>query len=218
VASEDCRAAAAAVSSILVDVTSAVLDAAIATAIKTKDCGRALTEEFVPSLNRACVDVDEERLNRDHGRLTLRLDFYGLREKCVTGDGNCQFRALSDQLFRDNGENHAAVRAAAIAKILASPEDYSPYVAPLTLATYCDKMRTLGEWGDNITLQAVADEYLVVINIVSSYSEHGFIEILPSGSRERGFAEKSPRSLWLSFFAEVHYNSLYPGNTTDAEM
>jgi len=37
----------------------------------------------------------------DHTRLDTRLHTYGLKEKKVRGDGNCQFRALADQLFRD---------------------------------------------------------------------------------------------------------------------
>ena len=33
--------------------------------------------------------------------------FEGLKEKKVRGDGNCQFRALADQLFRDQA-GHAS--------------------------------------------------------------------------------------------------------------
>ena len=36
----------------------------------------------------------------DRQRLEVRLDRYGLVERIVKGDGNCQFRALSDQLYR----------------------------------------------------------------------------------------------------------------------
>ena len=43
---------------------------------------------------------DSEKVERDHDVLLQRLDALGLREKVVSGDGNCQFRALSDQLFR----------------------------------------------------------------------------------------------------------------------
>ncbi len=53
-------------------------------------------------------------------------------------------------------------------------------------------------------MQAFADAMGIRVNIISSYEESCVIEITPStGVRER-------RPLWISFWAEVHYNSLYP--------
>ena len=197
------------------------LDRAIARAVAEAETGlvdvigerSALKNAFVPKLNDFVVDASTTGppasavVDADHSRLLLRLDFYGVREKIITGDGNCQFRALSDQLFRDGGENHDAVRAAVCDRLVRNPDDYAPYAAPLDFDEYVQKMSNAGEWGDHITLQAAADAYGVDINIITSYSEHGFIEITP----KEGADVNSPRSLWLSFFAEVHYNSIVPG-------
>lgn len=197
------------------------LDRAIARAVAEAETGlvdvigerSALKNAFVPKLNDFVVDASTTGppasavVDADHSRLLLRLDFYGVREKIITGDGNCQFRALSDQLFRDEGENHDAVRAAVCDRLVRNPDDYAPYAAPLDFDEYVQKMSNAGEWGDHITLQAAADAYGVDINIITSYSEHGFIEITP----KEGADVNSPRSLWLSFFAEVHYNSIVPG-------
>ena len=54
-----------------------------------------------------------------------------------------------------------------------------------------------------MTLQAAADVYGVAINILTSYQGSCFIGITPKETR-------SERCLYLSFWAEVHYNSLYP--------
>ncbi|CAA7014750.1 unnamed protein product, partial [Microthlaspi erraticum] len=59
-----------------------------------------------------------------------------------------------------------------------------------------------GEWGDHLTLQAAADRFEAKICLVTSFREQSYIEILPHN--------KNPlREAWLSFWSEVHYNSLY---------
>ncbi|CAI5511250.1 unnamed protein product, partial [Closterium sp. Naga37s-1] len=91
-----------------------------------------------------------------HQTLTERLAVYGLRELPMVGDGNCQFRALADQLFR-NANRHAAVRQAVVQQMRAHSERYSPYV-PDSFPRYLRHMARNGEWGDHITLQAAADK------------------------------------------------------------
>ncbi|KAI9156195.1 hypothetical protein LWI28_002050 [Acer negundo] len=60
-----------------------------------------------------------------------------------------------------------------------------------------------GEWGDHVTLQAAADKYGVRIFVITSFKDTCCIEILPN-------YQKSQRVFCLSFWAEVHYNSIYP--------
>jgi hypothetical protein len=45
-------------------------------------------------------DVVAAQVRREDGRSVLqrKLDSYALRERQVAGDGNCQFRALADQV------------------------------------------------------------------------------------------------------------------------
>ena len=73
------------------------------------------------------------------------------------------------------------------------PEDYGAYV---------DEMARETTWGDHITLQAAADAYGVGMCVISSYKDNFVIEISP-------VAKRSERVLWISFWAEVHYNSVY---------
>ncbi|MCD7455451.1 hypothetical protein HAX54_028138 [Datura stramonium] len=50
--------------------------------------------------------------------------------------------------------------------------------------------------------QGPVTDYGVKICLVTSFRENGYIEILPKDIQPS-------RELWLSFWSEVHYNSLY---------
>ncbi|KAG6519510.1 hypothetical protein ZIOFF_023004 [Zingiber officinale] len=138
----------------------------------------------IPKINGDIPSVDEEI--SDHQRLLDRLKLYDLIELKVQGDGNCQFRALSDQFYL-TPEHHKFVREQVVNQLKSHPEIY----------------QGSGEWGDHVTLQAAADSYGVKMFILTSFKDTCSIEILPS-------VEKSKRVICLSFWAEVHYNSIYP--------
>ncbi|CAM0144558.1 unnamed protein product [Urochloa decumbens] len=153
----------------------------------------------VPKTNGEIPSVDEAI--SDHQRLLDRLVLYGLVELKVKGDGNCQFRALSDQFYR-TPEHHRFVRQQVVNQLESHPEIYAGYV-PMDFREYLQKMSKSGEWGDHVTLQAAADSYGVKVFILTSFRDTCYIEILP-------VVEKSRRVICLSFWAEVHYNSIYP--------
>ncbi|XP_073098467.1 OVARIAN TUMOR DOMAIN-containing deubiquitinating enzyme 12 isoform X2 [Elaeis guineensis] len=102
---------------------------------------------FIPELSNATLD---------HQRLLQRLNAYGLYEVKVSGDGNCQFRALSDQMYR-SPEHHKHVRKEIVKQLKECHSLYEGYV-PMKYKHYCKKMAKSGEWGDHITLQAAADK------------------------------------------------------------
>ncbi|KAJ3693103.1 hypothetical protein LUZ60_012198 [Juncus effusus] len=153
----------------------------------------------VPKINGEIPSVDEA--TTDHQRLIDRLRLYDLVELKVQGDGNCQFRALSDQFYR-SPEHHKFVRQQVINQLESHPEIYEGYV-PMEYCEYLKKLSKTGEWGDHVTLQAAADSYGVKIFVITSFKDTCYIEILPN-------IEKSKRVIFLSFWAEVHYNSIYP--------
>ncbi|KAL6574859.1 hypothetical protein OROMI_012144 [Orobanche minor] len=164
----------------------------------------------IPRINGNIPTVDEA--TSDHQRLLDRLELYDLIEHKVQGDGNCQFRALSDQFYR-TPEHHKFVRQQVVRQLKAHPEIYEGYV-PMEYADYLKRMSKTpmmliylvtrsGEWGDHVTLQAAADSYGVKILVVTSFKDTCYIEILPKD-------QQSKRVIYLSFWAEVHYNSIYP--------
>nr|XP_019709805.1 OTU domain-containing protein DDB_G0284757 [Elaeis guineensis] len=153
----------------------------------------------IPRINGEIPSVDEA--TSDHQRLIDRLQLYDLVELKVQGDGNCQFRALSDQFYR-TPEHHKFVRQQVVNQLKSHPEIYEGYV-PMAYGDYLKKLSKSGEWGDHVTLQAAADSYGVKIFVITSFKDTCYIEILPN-------VQKSKRVIFLSFWAEVHYNSIYP--------
>ncbi|KAI3965846.1 hypothetical protein MKX01_010803 [Papaver californicum] len=151
-----------------------------------------------PRVNGEIPALDDATL--DHERLAERLSKYGLAELQIEGDGNCQFRALADQLFR-NPDHHKHVRKQVVKQLKHFKTLYESYV-PMNYKTYLKKLKRSGEWGDHVSLQAAADRFEAKICLLTSFRDTCFIEIVPN--------DKTPsRELWLSFWSEVHYNSLY---------
>ncbi|CAH8305051.1 unnamed protein product [Eruca vesicaria subsp. sativa] len=153
----------------------------------------------VPKINGDLPSEDEQI--SDHERLFQRLQLYGLVENKIQGDGNCQFRSLSDQLYRSS-DHHDFVREQVVNQLAYNREMYEGYV-PMPYTDYLKTMKRNGEWGDHVTLQAAADWYGVRMFVITSFKDTCYIEILPH-------LQKSNRLICLSFWAEVHYNSIYP--------
>ncbi|KAG4910750.1 hypothetical protein JHK87_056866 [Glycine soja] len=112
-----------------------------------------LGEGHVPKTNEKIPSDDEEI--SDHQRLLDRLQLYDLIECKVQGDGNCQFRSLSDQLYR-SPDHHKFVRQQIVQQLKSYPDLYAGYV-PMAYIDYLKNMSKSGEWGDHVTLQAAAD-------------------------------------------------------------
>ncbi|XP_073526348.1 uncharacterized protein [Phyllobates terribilis] len=153
---------------------------------------------LVPRINSFIPTYSDASM--DHQRLIQRLHVYGLCEVRVSGDGNCQFRALSDQMFK-SPEYHKHVRKDIVKQLKEHRPFYEGYV-PMEYKKYYKKIAKSGEWGDHVTLQAAADRFGAKICLLTSFRDTCFIEILPR-------VHEPKRVLWLSFWSEVHYNSLY---------
>ena len=159
-----------------------------------KTAGARPAEETAAAAARA--SVPEER-----GRLQLRLDMYALEERAVRGDGNCQFASLSDQLF-GSPQYHEEIRALVARQLRDGRGRYEGFVGE-EWGTYCARVARTGEWGDHVTLQAAADGLGCAVQLITSFSDGAVLSIDPE-------FPQSERVLWLSFWAEVHYNSLAP--------
>ncbi|KAG6511616.1 hypothetical protein ZIOFF_029689 [Zingiber officinale] len=153
----------------------------------------------VPRVNTFFPSFSDASL--DHQRLLQRLNAYGLYEVRVSGDGNCQvsswyiFKVNTYDLGRLNG-----------------PTDIL-YISKFRALS--DQLYRSGEWGDHVTLQAAADKMLLItiilliyvqfqakICLLTSFRDMCFVEIVPQNQAPQ-------RELWLSFWSEVHYNSIY---------
>eukprot|EP00249_Psilotum_nudum_P016480 c25844_g2_i1 orf=368-1132(+) len=79
----------------------------------------------VPRINGEIPTVDDATADRQ--RLLNRLKFCGLSERKMDGDGNCQFRAFSDQLYRTS-DHHQNVREKVVEQLKLHPDLYEGYV------------------------------------------------------------------------------------------
>ncbi|RCV05318.1 hypothetical protein SEVIR_1G072700v4 [Setaria viridis] len=167
-----------------------------------KSLGRRLSHldsiPHTPRVNGKIPDFNNATI--DHESLLERLGTYGLAEYQIEGDGNCQFRALADQIFR-NPDYHKHVRKAVVKQLKEFKKHYEGYV-PMEYKVYLKKMKRSGEWGDHVTLQAAADRFAAKICLLTSFRDTCLVEIVPRDATPT-------RELWLSFWCEVHYNSLY---------
>ncbi|XP_042501056.1 OVARIAN TUMOR DOMAIN-containing deubiquitinating enzyme 12-like isoform X2 [Macadamia integrifolia] len=92
--------------------------------------------QHVPRMNSYITDVSGASL--DHQRLLQRLHVYGLCEVKVSGDRNCQFRALSDQMYK-SPEHHKYIRKEVVKQLKDNRSLYEGYV-PMKYKHYYKKM------------------------------------------------------------------------------
>lgn len=149
-------------------------------------------------------------------RLLDRFKLFGVREKKrIEGDGNCQFSAVSDQLF-DTTKYHLDIRQH-VAHWLNNNPDYEIENGTFlrdfletdcygTWSEYCQTMAQEGTWGDHMTLVAISELFKCTIVILSSVELDGkstdpITVITPRRS-------DSQKVILLSHLHENHYGSL----------
>jgi len=143
-------------------------------------------------------------------KLTEKMLKFGLKEFEIVPDGNCQFRAVAHQLF-SNQERHAEIRHKVCAQLLEKADCYKEFCCNdnTDYYTWVDDMTKDSVWGDNLTLQAVADAYHVNIRLITSYETQSILFINPIQSINR----IQPKLITLIFKPEIHYSSVEPINS-----
>ena len=159
------------------------------------------------TLNR--VLRESARQSPERQLLRRRLDGIGLRENEVDGDGNCQFRAIADQLY-GSSDLYAEVRTDIVEHLRSNLSRYSAFV-PDSYDTYIENMGHDGNWGDHLTLQAASNVYGLEIRVYTSYDGNWERVIRPTDDGN------IRRAIQLSFYAELHYNSVYPNTEFDSD-
>ena len=115
--------------------------------------------------NQDNPSVDDFKL-----RQSVEQDGYTIID--MSPDGNCLFRALSDQLHGDYGNNHEFVRSEICDFMEQNKEDFEIFLVfeddegdsedAEDFESYISNMRTDGEWGGNLELVAAARYYRCV--------------------------------------------------------
>ncbi|CAA2983124.1 Hypothetical predicted protein [Olea europaea subsp. europaea] len=108
----------------------------------------------------------------------------------------------ADDAISDHQRLIARLELYDVVELKSHREQYENYV-PMAYDDYLKKMSKMWEWGDHFTLQAAADTYGVKIFVITSFKDTCYIKILPQ-------THMTKRMIFSSFWAEGHYNSIYP--------
>ncbi|KAG2496057.1 hypothetical protein HYH03_005976 [Edaphochlamys debaryana] len=131
--------------------------------------------------------------------LASELAALGLRIKDITGDGNCFFRALGDQLHGDEGV-HPQLRHRVVSYMVEHEEDFAPFVEDdESFGTYVARMKKDGTWAG----------YMEVVG--ASRCLEANLTIYQSGQprwRVINHDESTAPMLHLSYHDGQHYNSV----------
>ena len=147
--------------------------------------------------------------------LEQRLNFLGLCSVNITGDGNCQFRALSHELFGTQ-VHHMYLRSIAVAWMHSHSSSFSPYIGSETdWTTYMRGMARTKTWADELTLRALCDALGVTIHIITSTKDNWHLLYTPQQhlhqdnvQEESNYTSSHRRHAFLSYISPVHYNAV----------
>lgn len=100
----------------------------------------------------ASHDIESSYNTDARTRLCQLLRVYSLSEIIMQGDGNCQYRALAQQIYGKSSE-HEAVRERVVQQLARDPLRYRDFVDYEDYTAYVSCVSSPGSWGDHITLQ-----------------------------------------------------------------
>ena len=115
-------------------------------------------------------------------RTSLQSQGHTIQE--IASDGNCLFRSLSDQLYRDSGAQHALVRNEICNHLQQHRETFECFLLMndedediVDFDEYVSKMREDGEWGGNVELVVASRVYRRNVKIYSGLYDGGVMLI-----------------------------------------
>lgn len=132
----------------------------------------------------------------------------GLYAFDVTGDGNCLFRALSDQYYGDGGSGHRKIRAMTMDYMENNPGEFEMFMLDENLAQHITRMRKDGTFGDQAEIVAFARTTNVNISIHQRDTEPLLIRP-DGGSCETKYNGSEPsQTLHIAYHYWEHYSSV----------
>ena len=165
---------------------------------ETKKQERECRKEFRREKFRRIYGKDEwdREFKKFLGKL-LPLGYF-IRE--VTGDGNCFFRSIADQLGEE-GLQHPEVRARIVQYIAKNRPDFEPFIEDdVPFDRYVSEMAKNATWGGNLELQACSKVFEVNIKIFQLDLPCWDVTNWPP----------TTRTLFLSYHDGDHWNSVRP--------
>ena len=177
--------------------------------------GRLLSAEEINQKlfkNRKFITLNEDQEEKIKNNLE-KLHFF---IKKMGGDGNCMFRAVSDQVY-GNEEYHDIIREKCMDYLLIEREFFSQFIegGDKEFDNYITMKRKSGVWGDDIELQAISEIYNRPIEIYSGSNKplKTFHENLKEFNLKEEDSEKKTikiSPIRVSYHGKEHYNSVVP--------
>ncbi|CRG99176.1 OTU-like cysteine protease, putative [Plasmodium relictum] len=129
--------------------------------------------------------------------------------KSIRTDGNCLFRAVSDQLY-NHEDNYKEIRKKVVDHLSKKEEEYKNFVEyDESYKSYIERISLDGTWGGQLELQAIGEIYNVNILI---YQENGCILEIKNHSDEK-------KCIQLHYASSEHYNSVrFKNKALDNEL
>lgn len=155
--------------------------------------------------------------DENYESFSKQLEKLGLELRDITGDGNCCFRALSDQMEGNEGQ-HMVYRKQVCQFIRMNRTEFEPFIAALieedtepkksnkldSFEQYLKNMEQAGTYADNLCLVAFARLNQLNINI------HQIGLPIWTISGVNTHINRSVRELHLSYHNGEHYSSIRP--------
>jgi hypothetical protein len=187
----------------------------------------------VPSVDQKTPDSISlgDKMESGLHLMNERLRFLNLRMVEMKDDGNCQFRAISYELFGTQ-RHHATVRATAVNHLRNNGDTFSFYVGEKKeWQMYLKSMSINRAWGDELTITAAAQAFDVNIYVVTTEKSNWLLHYSASsddeeptsgdvGENQKGGecvegpekikAKTTKRVLFLLYISPIHYNVIAP--------
>lgn len=144
-----------------------------------------------------------------------RLDFVNLRMVVMEDDGNCQFRAISYELFGTQRFHHI-VRKKVVQHLKSRSDTFSFYVGDdKDWESYLQRMSVPRTWGDELTLTAASEVFHANIHVITTEKSNWLLHYTddstgPSRGDASLISSQPKRELFLMYICPIHYNVVAP--------
>eukprot|EP00392_Amoebophrya_sp_AT5.2_P007308 g7322.t1 len=111
-----------------------------------------------------------------------------LHEVEVHADGNCLFRSVSDQMYLSE-EYHELIRTKTMEYVKVEKDFFRDYIPNENFEAYVARKAKLGEWGDDLEIQALSEIYDCAVEI---YDSEGRLQKTFHEFHGNGFQQHQP--------------------------
>ena len=164
--------------------------------------------------NRKFITLNEDQ----EEKIRENLQKINFLIKQMGGDGNCMFRAVSDQIY-GNEDYHNIIREKCMDYLMIERDFFSQFVegGDKEFENYVNMKRKSGVWGDDVELQAVSEIYNRPIEIYSGSDKplktfHENVNEFKSKDERDNTIQKVQKicPIRISYHGKEHYNSVIP--------